>query len=239
MARKEYMPYVPVSHCRPSHRKRWRTMYRLKEATHIPDKIKCENGSRVDGIEALCVTLSRFAYPSRYSDTVKDFGQSVPQLFLITTELWQNISIPGTAIYLIQTLDQTRISRRDLEVLAGAVAEKGAALSNCWGLVDETVCPYIPNTHAEGDVQWPYTSTRPIIQISRRCQWHDCSPVWANSGSAAWLFHATPVWAVGAAAEVLHQHRSCPYIRRPCLSIVGHTCRPRSRAVLINWSSQL
>ncbi|XP_014674819.1 PREDICTED: uncharacterized protein LOC106814941 isoform X3 [Priapulus caudatus] len=38
-------------------------LVRLKNALQVPDRVRCSNGTRMDGIEALCITLARFAYP--------------------------------------------------------------------------------------------------------------------------------------------------------------------------------
>ena len=38
-------------------------IYDLKETLNIPEEIKCYNNARVDGAEALCAVLKRFAYP--------------------------------------------------------------------------------------------------------------------------------------------------------------------------------
>ena len=38
-------------------------VYQLAEALGLPEEMKCYNGVRVDGMEALCMYLKRFAYP--------------------------------------------------------------------------------------------------------------------------------------------------------------------------------
>ncbi|KAJ8018885.1 hypothetical protein HOLleu_42879 [Holothuria leucospilota] len=60
-------------------------IYNLKEVLQIPAQITCKNGSKVPGLEGLCVLLARFAYPCRYGDLIKMLGRSVPQLCLVTS----------------------------------------------------------------------------------------------------------------------------------------------------------
>ena len=38
-------------------------VYQLAEALGLPEEMKCYNGVRVDGMEALCMYLKRFVYP--------------------------------------------------------------------------------------------------------------------------------------------------------------------------------
>ena len=45
-------------------------IYNLKETLNIPEKIMCCNNVRVDGVEALCAVLKRFAYPCRFIDMI-------------------------------------------------------------------------------------------------------------------------------------------------------------------------
>ena len=90
-------------------------------------------------MEALCVALSRFAYPCRYGDMVKDFGRSVPQLCLITNFMTDHLY--GMFNQKFQTLNQQWLSPLHLEEYAGAVSAKMADLTNCWGFVDGTVRP--------------------------------------------------------------------------------------------------
>ena len=112
---------------------------RLKDVLRIPNRIKCANGSRVNGLEALCILLSRYAFPCRYGDLVKTFARSVPQLSLICIELTDHIYDNWN--HLLQTLNQEWLSRDNLLRYANAVYNKGAAIANCWGFVDGTVRP--------------------------------------------------------------------------------------------------
>ncbi|EDO33658.1 predicted protein [Nematostella vectensis] len=61
-------------------------LYRLNEALNFPDQITCPNHLTVDGMEALCMTLRRFAYPCRYEDLVPRFARAVPQISMVVHE---------------------------------------------------------------------------------------------------------------------------------------------------------
>ena len=56
-------------------------IYHLHEVMQLPLEVTCNNGVQVDGIEALCIFLMRFAYPCRFTDLVPTFGRPIPQLF--------------------------------------------------------------------------------------------------------------------------------------------------------------
>lgn len=44
----------------------------LAEALRIPEKFTCPNRTVATGMEGLCITLKRFAYPCRFSDMLPD-----------------------------------------------------------------------------------------------------------------------------------------------------------------------
>jgi len=57
----------------------WKTdIYLLKEVMQLPDEIMCYNRLVVSGIEALCILLKRFGYPTRYSDICSRFAICCP-----------------------------------------------------------------------------------------------------------------------------------------------------------------
>ncbi|PIK38277.1 hypothetical protein BSL78_24897 [Apostichopus japonicus] len=107
-------------------------LYRLKDALQIPERIKCTNGYRVQGLEAICILLSRFAYPCRYGDMVKTFARDVPQLCTISTHMINFVYSEHS--YLVETLNRFWLSSEHLMRYASAIHAKGAALKNCWGL---------------------------------------------------------------------------------------------------------
>ena len=59
----------------------------LGETLDIPESIICCNGTKVDGIESLCIFLKRFAYPCRYLDMISRLGRPVPELCLLSNHV--------------------------------------------------------------------------------------------------------------------------------------------------------
>lgn len=57
----------------------------LLNALQVPKVNRLENGSRFDGMEALCVFLRRLAHLNRYTDMKHIFGRSKPELSMIFT----------------------------------------------------------------------------------------------------------------------------------------------------------
>ncbi|KAJ8049574.1 hypothetical protein HOLleu_02366 [Holothuria leucospilota] len=99
--------------------------------------ITLENGSRVNGLEALCITLQRYAYPCRYGDLLKTYGRPVPHLCMIVK--WMTNFIYDNHRHLVSSLEQDWLSPQHLQSFANAIYLKGAALSNCWVFLDGTV----------------------------------------------------------------------------------------------------
>ena len=50
----------------------------------LPEELECYNGVKVEGMEALCIYLKRFAYSCQYSDIIPRFGKDIPQLSMIS-----------------------------------------------------------------------------------------------------------------------------------------------------------
>ena len=63
----------------------------LLEALQLPQSFTCHQGTICDGIEALCITLRRLAYPCRCSDLIPWFGRSVPELSTISNLVMDTI----------------------------------------------------------------------------------------------------------------------------------------------------
>ena len=83
--------------------------------------------------------LKRFAYPCRYSDLIPIFERSVPELSMISNEVvdWRYTTHGH----------KTTQGNHDLSNPAArnqygdAIRNKGAALENCFRLIDGTVRP--------------------------------------------------------------------------------------------------
>ena len=63
----------------------------LLEALQLPQSFTCHQETICDGIEALCITLRRFAYPCKYSDLIPRFGRPVPELSKISNLVMDTI----------------------------------------------------------------------------------------------------------------------------------------------------
>ena len=111
----------------------------LLRALAIPEMFTCVNGTVCSGTEGLLILLKRFSYPYRLSDMIPRFGRSVPELSLVLNEVISFIFTNQG--YLLRDFDQPWLTSQHLEDFALAVHGKGAALENCWGFVDGTVCP--------------------------------------------------------------------------------------------------
>ena len=114
-------------------------VYRLAEVLGIPDEITTYNRSKFNGLEAFCVFLKRFAYPSRYGDLVKTFGRPVPELCMMSTKILDIVHDDHS--HLLHDFNQAWLAQNKLEEFAAAIYDKGAALDNCWGFIDGTLRP--------------------------------------------------------------------------------------------------
>ena len=99
---------------------------RLLRVLRIPREIVCENGTKVSGLEGLCILLKRFAYPCRYSDLIPRFARSKPELCLICKQVMR---------FIAGTHSQPNI----LQEYTDAVYQNSNTLPNCWGFIDGTV----------------------------------------------------------------------------------------------------
>ena len=111
----------------------------MAETLGIPAQMKCYNGILVDGIEALCIFLRRFAYPCRYSDIMPRFARYIPQLSMISNQVMDHIY--NNFQHLLHSFNQTWLNGHHLSMYAAAIHAKGTPLDNCWGFVDGTVRP--------------------------------------------------------------------------------------------------
>ena len=111
----------------------------LKDVLQVPDEVVCYNRLVVDGIEALCVLLKRFAYPIRYSDMCPRFARPVPQFSIITNAMMDIIY--NQHCHRLRNFNQAWLSPANLQTYADVIHEAGAPYTNCWGFVDGTVRP--------------------------------------------------------------------------------------------------
>ena len=89
----------------------------------------CYNGLHVDGIEALCILLKRFAYPYKYFDMLPRFAKPIPQLCLASNHVMSFVYDKWG--HLLTSLEQPWLSPVNLIKFAQVIHEKGGALQNC------------------------------------------------------------------------------------------------------------
>ena len=95
------------------------------------------NNVRLDGVEALCAVLKRFAYPCRFIDMIQIFARPIPQLSIICNQMTNLIYENWD--HLLSNLNQPLLSPQYLKGFCNTIHQKGAALNNCWGFVNGTV----------------------------------------------------------------------------------------------------
>ena len=94
-------------------------------------------GTKVDGIQSLCIFLKRLSYPCRYSDMISRFGRPVPELCLVCNldmnfvyDIWG---------HLLKTTNQQWFALVNLQLFIDTTHESGSPFDNCWGFTDGTV----------------------------------------------------------------------------------------------------
>ena len=110
----------------------------LAEVLGLPESFTCSQGSVTNGIEGLCIMLKRFSYSCRYSDLIPRFGHPVPVMSMICNAVVDFVhNLHG---HRITEYNHNLLDSASLQVYADAVSAKGAALDNCFGFVDGTIC---------------------------------------------------------------------------------------------------
>jgi len=94
-----------------------------------------KEGHKFHTMEAICVVLRRFAYPSRLGDLVPMFHRSKTALSLIFSEITEFLA--GKYKEIIH-FDGVRLAG-NLQRFADSIHQKGAPLTNCWAFIDGTV----------------------------------------------------------------------------------------------------
>ena len=111
-----------------------------RDALDLPNEITCHFYSDlvVDSTEALCIVLSRLAYPCCYVDMIPLFGSRVLQFSTIFNQTIDLID--SSHNHRLSNLNQSLLRPR-LKAFANSVHRKAATLDNVWGFIDGTVQP--------------------------------------------------------------------------------------------------
>nr|CAH7716800.1 unnamed protein product [Callosobruchus chinensis] len=113
---------------------------RLVAALKIPDVIQTRAGHVATGVEALCMTLKRLAYPNRLEDIRIFFNGRSSAICEITN--FVITFVENTFGHLLVDLRSHHWLTADkLQQYSNAVAAIGAAVQNCWAFLDGTIRP--------------------------------------------------------------------------------------------------
>ena len=114
-------------------------LHQLAEVLQLPNSFRCHQRTTADKLEGLCILLRKMSYPCRYSDMIPRFGRPVAELSMITNNVMDYIyDVHG---HRLTEWNNDILNPGLLEMYADAVAQKGAALTNCFGFIDGTVRP--------------------------------------------------------------------------------------------------
>ena len=112
----------------------------LSEVLQIPDGFRCYQRSVVDRMEGLCILLKRLSHPCIYSDyMISQFRLPVPVLSMLSIDVLDFIY--NTYRHRITQRNHNVLNPVVLQIYSNVIADKGAALHNCFGFVDGTVRP--------------------------------------------------------------------------------------------------
>ena len=130
---------LPDEDCRSMFRFEKDDIATLRTCLGVPRSFVAKNGTRVDGIEALCILLRRLSYPNRLHDLVNVFGRPAYELSYIFNGLVDFVYYEHS--HLLTNLNQTWLQENDLRTFATAISNAGSPLNDCWGFIDGTVRP--------------------------------------------------------------------------------------------------
>ncbi|XP_048576221.1 uncharacterized protein LOC125557565 [Nematostella vectensis] len=149
----------------------------------------------------------RFAYPCRYEDLVPRFARAVPQISMVVNEAVSYIYTNYR--YLLSSFNQAWLSPVHLEDYARLVALKGAALNNCWGVIDGTVRP----------ICRPGLQQRTMYNGHKRVHAIKFQSVVAPNGLIANLFG--PIEGKRHDSAMLHESGLLPLLERHAINTAG------------------
>ena len=105
----------------------------------IPESIICYKGTKVDGIESLCIFLKRFACSCRYSNMISQFRRPVPELCLVSNHVMNFVYDRWG--HLLKIMNQQWFARVNLQLFADTIHASWSPLDHLWGFFDRTVRP--------------------------------------------------------------------------------------------------
>ena len=130
---------VEEAECKAEFRIERKDLPQLADALQLPETFHCCQRTTADKLEGLCILLRRMSFPCRYSDMIPRFGRPVPELSMITNKVMDYIyDVHGHKLY---QWNQEILNPHCFDIYTDAIANKGAALQNCFGFIDGTVRP--------------------------------------------------------------------------------------------------
>ena len=204
------LDHLNEDECLANFRFRKNDIYQLKELFQIPEDVVCYNRTKVDGFEALCIFLRRYAYPIRYGDMVPAFDRPVPELCMISYKIMNHVYLNRLLI----GFEHQWMLPGSLEEYAHVIHNKGAALDMCWGFIDGTVRP----------VSRPERNQRILYNGHKRIHAMKFQSVVTPNGLVANLFgpiegkrHDSAMLAQSGLLGQLQQHSHTPDGRILCI----------------------
>ena len=131
--------HIEEAECKAEFRVEKKDLHQLAEVLQLPNSFRCHQRTTADKLEGPCILLRKMSYPCRYSDMIPRFGRPVAELSMITNNVMDYIyDVHG---HRLTEWNNDILNPGLLEMYADAVAQKGAALTNCFGFIDGTVRP--------------------------------------------------------------------------------------------------
>ncbi|XP_075535024.1 uncharacterized protein LOC142570536 [Dermacentor variabilis] len=110
---------------------------RLQRALLLPEVVSTPQCVNIPGVESLCLTLRRLAYPNRLRELEPLFGRHYSVISSATNAVLAHIE--STFGHLLRDMNNHFwLDLAQLEAFSQAVNSKGAPLRNCWGFIDGT-----------------------------------------------------------------------------------------------------
>ncbi|XP_075539944.1 uncharacterized protein LOC142574822 [Dermacentor variabilis] len=110
---------------------------RLQRALLLPEVVSTPQCVNIPGVESLCLTLRRLAYPNRLRELEPLFGRHNSVISSATNAVLAHIE--STFGHLLRNMNNHFwLCLAQLETFSQAVNSKGAPLRNCWGFIDGT-----------------------------------------------------------------------------------------------------
>ncbi|XP_049267220.1 uncharacterized protein LOC125756455 [Rhipicephalus sanguineus] len=112
----------------------------LASALLLPQAVVSAQNVTVSGQAALCLTLRRVAYPSRWCDLEKIFGLHASVMSSVASKMFCHIT-SNFGHLLDDCNNSSWLSPLFALIFLQAVARKEAPLRNCWAFIDGTARP--------------------------------------------------------------------------------------------------